>query len=246
MEKVLRNLQNYMGHPSSLFSDVTIKVGEKEIKAHKLILSAQSAHFRDIFLKPENLTQSPSFEFMQKTTNVVVKIDDDFEAVQSMISFMYGDRYKPRTNDHAAIAFSHVKTYALAEKYKVDGLKEFAKFNFNTLVFSFWHFDERFVRVIEKVYSSVLIERAFQETVAEADYENLKELRCYPGFQDAYDRIEKFQVDLEKYSASEPRVFRYICEYCKCLWVVERVMKDNHTDRCDCPEYRKSGRACDG
>ncbi|KAK2792550.1 hypothetical protein FQN52_003055 [Onygenales sp. PD_12] len=214
-----------------LFSDVTINM---EFKAHKLILSSQSGYFYNFFSKPKN-----------NTTNVVTHIYGNSQAVQSMISFKYGVRYKPDVNhDPAAAALVHIDTYALAEEYQVDGLKELAKFKFDTLVFSLRRFDGSFVRVITEVYesanASVLTDREFQKTVAEVAYENLDELRDLPDFCGASTRFPKFRADLGQYGASGPREFRYICQYCSRLWVSERAMKDNRTDRCDCPKYRKS------
>jgi hypothetical protein len=60
------------------FPDVTIKINDKSIKAHKIILANASWRLRHMMLKDENLK--------------VLAIDDlDFEVFEEMLNFIYED-----------------------------------------------------------------------------------------------------------------------------------------------------------
>ncbi|XP_071580452.1 speckle-type POZ protein-like [Temnothorax nylanderi] len=89
---------------NSEFSDITVLVDGREIRAHKAILAAQSRVFSAMFKS----------EMIEKRTNVKIE-DMDFETVREMLQFIY-------TGKVEKLEKSPDLLYA-AEKYELKNLK---------------------------------------------------------------------------------------------------------------------------
>jgi hypothetical protein len=96
-------------------ADFTMKCGEKEYKAHRLILAAQSTYFKKLFEKG----------YAEAKAGFIELKDDHPEAVEAMIDFFYnfelslgGKRSAAFGGDLAIIA----NVYVVADKYGVADL----------------------------------------------------------------------------------------------------------------------------
>lgn len=88
------------------FTDVTVMVGEKQIKAHKAMLAIHSPVF-DAML---------SSDMQESRQNVINIVDFDYEVVQEMLTYIYSDTAPNmhKLADRLLIA---------ADKYELDKLK---------------------------------------------------------------------------------------------------------------------------
>ncbi|KAK4894594.1 hypothetical protein LTR27_007236 [Elasticomyces elasticus] len=65
---------------NAAFSDVTIKFGDTELKAHKFVLSSKSTYFAKI---------------IEGNTSSIIKLEGDFEAIDCMLRYIYQELYPP-------------------------------------------------------------------------------------------------------------------------------------------------------
>ncbi|GMT19174.1 hypothetical protein PFISCL1PPCAC_10471, partial [Pristionchus fissidentatus] len=108
-EKVEMNLRDSLREmlDSELFSDCTIKVGAKSMKAHRCILGQHSAVFRSMFTN----------EMLEAQEGIIDITDAQFAPVRAMIEYMYTGSFEA--------AESHAEdVLAIADKYAVLPLKE--------------------------------------------------------------------------------------------------------------------------
>uniref|UniRef100_A0A0N5B3X8 BTB domain-containing protein n=1 Tax=Strongyloides papillosus TaxID=174720 RepID=A0A0N5B3X8_STREA len=91
------------------FTDCVIKAGDTEFKAHKVILSARSSVFFDIFKNTLEESQ----------TSVIESKNFRGEVVKEMLRYIY-------KNEVLNIQNMASDVLAIAEKYKLDGLKAMA------------------------------------------------------------------------------------------------------------------------
>ncbi|KAF5006209.1 hypothetical protein FDECE_7368 [Fusarium decemcellulare] len=128
------------------YSHLTIKCGDKQHRVHKALVCTRSPFF----------AKACSGPFKESQTNVINLVDDDPEAVDAMISYLYYGSYpkvdpevpRPRVSESrgywSADTFGedtiglqaqylplHAKVYALAEKYHIPDLKALAALNFS-------------------------------------------------------------------------------------------------------------------
>ncbi|KAI1712989.1 BTB/POZ domain-containing protein [Ditylenchus destructor] len=94
---------------SQLFTDCTIKVGEKSFPAHKCILGQWSEVFRKMFTPPTKEAESGDVEIT----------DFSPEAIGAMLEYMYTGLVKDEVMDNLASDL-----LALSDKYAVIPLKE--------------------------------------------------------------------------------------------------------------------------
>ena len=88
------------------FTDVTLVVGKKEFKAHKVILAVQSPVFRAMF----------GSEMVESKSNRVEIHDIDQESMEEMLTFIYTWK-APNVGQMAS------KLLVPADKYQLDHLK---------------------------------------------------------------------------------------------------------------------------
>ena len=93
-----------------LFTDITIKVQEKEILAHKCILSSRSEVFQKMLLSQ-----------MKESTGVIEIIDIDYDTVYELIHFLYSGEAKE-------ISSSPEKLFSAADKYHITRLRSICEF----------------------------------------------------------------------------------------------------------------------
>ncbi|KAK3699715.1 hypothetical protein LTR37_016320 [Vermiconidia calcicola] len=97
------------------FSDVTIKFGNnREIKCHKLILCNVSEYFKGML----------AGKFAESERKTIELHDDDPDAVEAMLRYIYSFEYADTTGERAswtAVAL-HLNVYAVAKKYQMPTL----------------------------------------------------------------------------------------------------------------------------
>lgn len=86
--------------------DVTFKIGQRELKAHKLILSARSSVFKRMF----------SVDMQERRSSVVEVVDYSFECFSAFLEFIYSGKCTAMMT-HAA------ELLDAAEKYDIIDLK---------------------------------------------------------------------------------------------------------------------------
>ncbi|EGU73983.1 hypothetical protein FOXB_15505 [Fusarium oxysporum f. sp. conglutinans Fo5176] len=111
---------------TGLYSDLKITCGDKQYQVHKAIICPRSPFFG---VACQN-------HFRESQSNIINLPEDDPEAVDSMIYYIYNGYY-PKIDPGTHGEFTgglqvkflvlHAKVYALAEKYEVSGLKEMAQ-----------------------------------------------------------------------------------------------------------------------
>ncbi|KAF4461277.1 Speckle-type POZ [Fusarium albosuccineum] len=135
-------------YSAGAYSDLTIKCGNKRHRVHKALVCTRSPFF----------AKACSGPFKESQTNVIDLVDDDPEAVDAMIFYLYHGHYPkvdpdaPRPQAYANKGWCldwfgedtiglqeqylplHAKVYALAEKYQIPDLKKLATRNFNSTV----------------------------------------------------------------------------------------------------------------
>jgi len=100
-----QNLLDLLNDPKD--ADVTLLVGNDQIKAHKAILSARSTHFRGLFESG-----------MQESVTGKIELDDDPEIIKEVLKFLYSG-ILPENIDTIAMELLPV-----ADKYALNELKQ--------------------------------------------------------------------------------------------------------------------------
>ncbi|GIZ05174.1 speckle-type POZ protein B [Caerostris extrusa] len=141
--------------------DVTLTAGNKEFRAHKIILSARSPVFESMFQN----------DMLEKNTGIVNVADMDPEILSMLLEFVYSDTFVGKDMDTA------IKLYLAADKYQILSLREncssFMKSNLTVrnvcelLVFADDHQDDRLKTAVEDyicIFESEIMETEFWET----------------------------------------------------------------------------------
>ncbi|KAK5116593.1 hypothetical protein LTR85_009218 [Meristemomyces frigidus] len=107
------------------YSDIIIKYGTKQLKAHKMIICSKSDYFKKLC--------GPDSRFAESKKNIIELKDDDENAVTSMFKWLYSFEYdeawtKPSVAPLQRSSFErHVAVYIVADKYQLPALSELAK-----------------------------------------------------------------------------------------------------------------------
>ena len=163
LQKISNNYDTL--YTTTEFSDIKIKVGEKYIKAHKLVLIANNPVFKNMFIHPT-----------LEEKNSILEINDfDFETVNAFIKYLYTG--KSREQDLT------VNLLLLADKYLDFELKSLCdehlskKVNeenaIECLLFSFQTFTEK----IKNAASAIIAE-------------SYEEFKLLPSFQNVLSNLE--------------------------------------------------------
>ena len=111
---------------SSVFSrallfDVTIKFGGRQIKCHRLILCSVSEYF--------NAISRPNSRWKEANSGTIELKDDDPDAVEAMLRYIYGFNYPSieKAMVKAADVTFHLNTYIIADKYMLQELRGLAR-----------------------------------------------------------------------------------------------------------------------
>ncbi|RKK27001.1 hypothetical protein BFJ66_g16860 [Fusarium oxysporum f. sp. cepae] len=178
---------------TGLYSDLKITCCNKQYQVHKAIICPRSCFFRSAC---EN-------HFQESQSNVINLPEDDPEAVDSMIYYIYNGYYPkmdPGTQgiskDRLAAAgwkletfgeftgglqvkflVLHAKVYALAEKYDVLGLKEMAQRCFRIISNCGGCCSKEFAQACEFVYTTTIdSDRGLRDVVVQSLHEHPRAL----------------------------------------------------------------------
>ncbi|EMC96343.1 hypothetical protein BAUCODRAFT_471869 [Baudoinia panamericana UAMH 10762] len=155
------------------FADVVVKYGLREKKCHKLILCSKSAYFNDLF--------GPGKNFAEANTGVIELHDDDEEAVEAMLRWLYTFDYEDRTSfaevEGNATPDFHLAVCLVADKYLLTPLCDEALSQLCKVLEGLHH--GQLVKVIEKVYYS---ETAYPVSVT-ACVDEVRNAFMYPLLQ---------------------------------------------------------------
>lgn len=103
---------------SGKYSDLTITTRTHSFKVHKAIICTHS----------KVLAAMSDAGFKESSTANLLLEHDDPAAVECMIKFLYTGDYDDNTTDVNSSLMFHVRVYALAEKYDIEGLKRLTEF----------------------------------------------------------------------------------------------------------------------
>ncbi|KAK2768601.1 hypothetical protein FQN54_000457 [Arachnomyces sp. PD_36] len=208
------------------FSDFTIKVEDREIQVHKLVLYTQSRYFATL-LKTENWKErrGESGAMVNKSrvridknpqeteTNSIELHEDDPRAIEAMIRFMYDSTYNfGYTSDHKDKGYDHgcgdisstilfIRTYAAGEKYQIPSLKERAAKSFTKSLYarsSSLHILNDFSQIVEEVYTCAILreDRVLRDALIRFVDEKREWLMGERCFEDAVCGCGEFGMDL--------------------------------------------------
>ncbi|KAK4955598.1 hypothetical protein LTR10_006537 [Elasticomyces elasticus] len=92
------------------YSDVTLKFGDREFRAHRLVLEQSSVYFKQI---------------LEENTTGIIKLEEDPEAMECMLRYIYTFKYLEgeKRKDEWCL---HLKVAAVAAQYGVEALLETA------------------------------------------------------------------------------------------------------------------------
>ncbi|TKA82691.1 hypothetical protein B0A55_01497 [Friedmanniomyces simplex] len=104
------------------FSDITVKFGTRERRCHKMILCSKSIYFNDLC--------GPAKKFAEAQQPIIELKDDDEEAVEALLRWLYTFDYEHRHTGNApdspeeesTIDF-HLSVCLVADKYLLQDLK---------------------------------------------------------------------------------------------------------------------------
>ncbi|KAK3699719.1 hypothetical protein LTR37_016324 [Vermiconidia calcicola] len=108
------------------FSDVTIKIGDRSIKCHKLILCHNSDYFKMIC--------APGSRFVETRSNIIELKDDNPQAAEAMLRYTYNLRYDDLGSPQQQTPKFHFDVCVVAEKYLLPALKQQALSGLQRLV----------------------------------------------------------------------------------------------------------------
>ena len=107
------------------YSDVIVKFGTREIKCHKLILCTRSEHFKAMV--------GSSAKFAESQQAVIELKDDDPDALEAVLRYIYTSKYVKRGYKSDDWRF-HLSVSEVADKYLVKTLAEQAFDKFGLVV----------------------------------------------------------------------------------------------------------------
>ncbi|KAK4544582.1 hypothetical protein LTR36_004154 [Oleoguttula mirabilis] len=114
------------------FSDIKIKFGSRQFKAHKIVICRQSQYF--------NKLCGPDTQFAEGGQTVIELKEDDEDAVYAMLQWIYTFEYdttwaaQPRFTPEA-FEF-HNNVHLVADKYQLPTLSTLAKRRVNAVISS--------------------------------------------------------------------------------------------------------------
>ncbi|KAK3057142.1 hypothetical protein LTR09_002181 [Extremus antarcticus] len=97
-------------------SDITIKSGTRKFKCHKIILAKASEYFAKLI--------DPDSGWIEQRQSVIELKEDDTEAVEAMLRYIYSFEYEAIVSGEKARATPqfHLNVYTTAHKYRLSTL----------------------------------------------------------------------------------------------------------------------------
>jgi hypothetical protein len=176
------------------FSDVIIKFGEHEIKAHRVVLASQSRYFANAFEGRFKASANPivhrktiHINFEQESTLQTISLnEDDPTTLNILLKHCYGlnpinPQVVPESPD---CLLRFVRAYVLAEIYQVKSLRCAASKAFDRAIrkhgLSLWNANdgEQFDTLLDQVYESLpSTQNEIRSTLARFITKKMPELR---------------------------------------------------------------------
>ncbi|KAH6873632.1 hypothetical protein B0T10DRAFT_449832 [Thelonectria olida] len=178
---------------TGIYSDLTVRCGNKEYPVHKVLACTRFPF----------LAKACDGPYEEGRSGVIDLSDDDHDAVDSMICYLYNGYY-PRIESGTTVSVAqppgskswtvddfgevtlglqvkylclHARVYALAEKYAVSGLKEIALRYFRYVADGETCNLEEFSDASELAYTTTIdSDRGLRDVVIKALHENYKAL----------------------------------------------------------------------
>ncbi|RAL03460.1 BTB/POZ domain-containing protein [Aspergillus ibericus CBS 121593] len=170
---------------SGEFSDLTICTVDREIKVHRLVVCGQSEFFSRLYKRSW--------------------IEDDPQAIEAMIRFMYGlDYYDNSSHDRGCNSplLFNIRLYQVADKYTVPQLKRRAQETFETVAKRCWQMDDFSTAIAEAYECTTPADRGLRGPLVEI---SLKHLRDF----------------LTQNNPPSSKVTRYCCPHCAAVWLFQ-------------------------
>ncbi|OOF96480.1 hypothetical protein ASPCADRAFT_4523 [Aspergillus carbonarius ITEM 5010] len=208
------SVQSYFS--SGEFSDLTICTINQEFKVHRLVVCGQSEYFSRMFKR----------DWVETTESLVRFEDDDPEAIQAMIQFMYGIDYDSSNSGDGRpcpLLFA-VKMYQVADKYAVPRLQQRAKKSFQTIAKTCWQMDDFSTAIAEAYRCTTKTDRSLRDPLVEISREHIDELRNKDEFQKVLEETTGFAADLVQSMAQSKATTvslsakKYRCPSCSSIW----------------------------
>ncbi|KFG84452.1 BTB/POZ domain-containing protein [Metarhizium anisopliae] len=176
---------------SDTLADVKVYLGDVELPAHSLVLTAQSSYFKRALLGEMEEGKTRKFEYSEGSMHAYWRV---FE-------YMYKGTYseEPCTKltelDDDELS-KEVRVYQLADYFEVDGLKREALRRFTTKTIALWA-TEAFVDCVRDVYQSTSNKKCkMREAVVDIVNQHVPKLWEEPPFRDLVREGGDFPVDL--------------------------------------------------
>ncbi|KAE9984457.1 hypothetical protein EG328_008756 [Venturia inaequalis] len=204
---------------SDEFSDMTITCRDGKIfKVHQAVISSQSKFFYNACTK----------DFKEKKDANIDLSEQDPEAVEALLEYLYKCDYTRLTKDNASALVLHVHVYQLADMYDIAELKDVAARLFKETAEKDWELPA-FLLAIQEIYLNpeddaktlrkLVVNEAIQhlETLLQDDDGEFAQVMIAFG---------EFGKDVCKVSFQGPDLNRnvafYQCNYCGWDWRIDQ------------------------
>lgn len=108
-------LTNHRFFDTDELSDITIKFSGREVRCHRIILCAASDYFKKLCGVGSRFRERGEKE-------IELKDDDDPDAVEAMLAYIYSFEYAEQFSARIDKAVFHLNVYVTAKKYLIDKL----------------------------------------------------------------------------------------------------------------------------
>ncbi|KAM3510723.1 hypothetical protein MY11210_005649 [Beauveria gryllotalpidicola] len=175
---------------SKHFSDVTIRLGEVQLPAHRFILSTQSEYFK----------RALASKFEEGETGIFQYNEGSMHAYWRCFKYIYTGEYSEEPAAELSVPdddelSKDVRVYELAHYFGIQGLKQYALERFKPKVSRLW-VSERFLDCIRDVYASTVDKNCeMRKAIVNVTYIHLNEL-WDRSFEDLLREGGDFVVDL--------------------------------------------------
>ncbi|KAK3676934.1 hypothetical protein LTR78_003139 [Recurvomyces mirabilis] len=184
------------------YADLEIICADKTWKAHKLVLCKQSDFFK----------KACSGDFKEGKQNKIELPDDDKQAVDAILAFLYTHKYGDEGNSQSDTSpmSLDIRVFTIADKYFIEPLKVYAASKFQPRTTGEWKSPE-FAQAIEELYTAgPPTDRSLRNMVLSVVRDNVDELYGnkdqYAAFHKIISSIGDFAADVAE-SLARPTSF---------------------------------------
>ena len=153
--------------------------------------------------------------------------EDNPQAVEAMIHFMYGFDYDSSGSDHSRVSpmLFNVNVYQIADKYVVPKLKRHAKEKFEKIIETCWEMDDFPMTITEAYSSTPKTDRGLRDPLIRTALNHIDRLLKTEDFVRVLEETVGFSADLIQRSISQkstnPSLTKYRCSNCDKQWELE-------------------------